>query len=294
MAEIIQKDGTWTFDGDTVRIVPGNDKGVGPLRRALGEIAVPLRALAGISFEAGRKSGRLRLRLRDGADPLLLVAGGRLDDGSDPYRLTVENDRAGVAEYLVDEVRNTLLLDGVEPGPVDRYLLPGPALPITVSAGDGTVAFDGERIRLEWNWKTEESKSSGGARTIALADVEAVEWLPSAGLENGFLRFRAAGTTVAVSVPPKYDPHAVELWGFKKDPLMALAGAAVAARLPHPYAQTAQAVEAGPAPEDTRPATGDDPDALLRRLRTLGELYEEGILTDEEFATAKQAIIRRL
>ncbi|QXE36724.1 DUF4429 domain-containing protein [Streptomyces sp. GMY02] len=294
MAEIIQKDGTWTFDGDTVRIVPGNDKGVGPLRRALGEIAVPLQALAGISFEAGRKSGRLRLRLRDGADPLLLVAGGRLDDGSDPYRLTVENDRAGVAEYLVDEVRNALLLDGVEPGPVDRYLLPGPALPITVSAGDGTVAFDGERIRLEWNWKTEESKSSGGARTIALADVESVEWLPSAGLENGFLRFRAAGTTVSVSVPPKYDPHAVELWGFKKDPLMALAGAAVAARLPHPYAQTAPAVELGPAPEDARPAAGDDPDALLRRLRELGGLYEEGILTDEEFATAKQAIIRRL
>lgn len=294
MAEIIQKDGTWTFDGDTVRIVPGNDKSVGPLRRALGEIAVPLQALAGISFEAGRKSGRLRLRLRDGADPLLLVAGGRLDEGSDPYRLTVENDRAGVAEYLVDEVRNALLLDGVEPGPVDGYLLPGPALPITVSAGDGTVTFDGERIRLEWNWKTEESKSSGGARTIALADVERVEWLPSVGLENGFLRFRAAGATVAVSVPPKYDPHAVELWGFKKDPLMALAGAAVAARLPHPYAQTAPAVEPGPAPENARPAASDDPDALLRRLRELGELYDEGILTDEEFAAAKQAIIRRL
>ncbi|MFE2597826.1 DUF4429 domain-containing protein [Streptomyces sp. NPDC059396] len=294
MAEITQKDGTWTFDGDTVRIVPGNDKGVGPLRRALGEIAVPLQALAGISFEAGRKSGRLRLRLRDGADPLLLVAGGRLDEGSDPYRLTVENDRAGVAEYLVDEVRNALLLDGVEPGPVGRYLLPGPALPITVSAGDGTVTFDGERIRLEWNWKTEESKSSGGARTIALADVDAVEWLPSAGLENGYLRFRAAGATVAVSVPPKYDPHAVELWGFKKDPLMALAGAAVAARLPHPYAQTDPAVEQAPAPEDARPAGSDDPDALLRRLRELGGLYEEGILTDEEFAAAKQAIIRRL
>lgn len=27
MAEIIQKDGTWTFDGDAVRIVPGRDKG---------------------------------------------------------------------------------------------------------------------------------------------------------------------------------------------------------------------------------------------------------------------------
>jgi Domain of unknown function (DUF4429)/Short C-terminal domain len=314
MAEIIQKDGTWTFDGDTVRIVPGTDKGVSLLRRTLGEVAVPLGALAGISFEAGRKSGRLRLRLRDGADPLLQITGGKLNDGSDPYRLTVEKDRSGVAEYLVDEVRNALLLDQVESGPVDHYLLPGPALPITAGAGDATVTFDGERIRLEWNWKTEESKTSGGPRTLALADVEAVEWLPSAGLENGYLRF-LVGRSPA-STPAKHDPHAVELWGFKKDPLMALVGAAVVARMPHPYAtgappttdsppkslapQTAATAEpAPPAPTPPpapapAPVSGEDHDVLLRRLRELGELHQAGILTAEEFATAKQAVLKRL
>lgn len=232
MAEIIQKDGTWTFDGDTVRIVPGSDKSVSLLRKTLGEIAVPLEALAGISFEPGKKSGRLRLRLRDGADPLLQITGGKLDDGSDPYRLTVEGDRGGVAEYFVDEVRNALLLGQVANGPVQRYLLAGPALPITVGAGDGTATFDGEAVRLAWNWKTEESKSSGGARTISLDDIESVEWLPSAGLENGYLRFSVA--KAPTKAPPKYDPHAVELWGFRKDPLMALVAAAVVARLPHP------------------------------------------------------------
>ncbi|MFE1956875.1 DUF4429 domain-containing protein [Streptomyces sp. NPDC059479] len=296
MAEIIQKDGTWLFDGDTVRIVPGSDKGVSPLRAALGEIAVPLEALAGISFESGRKSGRLRLRLRDGADPLLQIAAGRLGESSDPYRLTVDKDRFGVAEYLVDEVRNALLLDGVESSPVDRYLLPGPALPITASAGDGTVTFDGERIRLEWNWKTEESKSSGGPTILALADVESVEWQPSAGLDNGYLRFRVA--RAPASARPKYDPYAVELWGFRKDPLMALAGAAVVARLPHPYASagTGTGAEAGPEPETAGTATpgGEDHDALLRRLRELGELHQAGILTAEEFATAKQAVLKRL
>ncbi|MFE2848764.1 DUF4429 domain-containing protein [Streptomyces scopuliridis] len=308
MAEIIQKDGTWTFDGDTVRIVPGKDKGVSLLRKALGEVAVPLGALAGISFEAGRRSGRLRLRLREGADPLLQITGSRLGDSSDPYLLTVDKDRAGVAEYLVDEVRNALLLDQVEPGPVDRYLLPGPALPITVSAGDASVTFDGERIRLEWNWKTEESKSSGGPRTLALSEVAAVEWLPSAGLENGYLRFLTS--RAPVSTPPKYDPHAVDLYGFRKDPLMALVGAAVVARLPHPRA-TAAGLTATPAPApgltkaavtatDTAdptgpaPASGDDHDALLRRLRELGELHQAGILTAEEFSTAKRAILKRL
>ncbi|MGW1980326.1 DUF4429 domain-containing protein [Streptomyces sp. NPDC001889] len=303
MAEIIQKDGTWTFDGDTVRVVPGSDKGVSPLRRSLGELAVPLAALVGISFEPGRKSGRLRLRLRDGADPLLQITGGKLSEGSDPYLLTVENDRGGVAGYFVDAVRTALLLEQIPADPVDRYLLPGPAVPITVSAGDGTAAFDGERIRLSWNWKTEESKTSGGPRTIALDEVAAVEWLPTSGLENGYLRF-TVGRSPATT-PPKYDPHAVELWGFRKDPLMALVAAAVVARMPHPYATAApflsspspaspaEAPPAAPAAPAALPGGGDH-DALLRRLRELGDLRQSGVLTEEEFSTAKQAILRQL
>ncbi|MFF8829710.1 DUF4429 domain-containing protein [Streptomyces sp. NPDC015131] len=292
MTEIIQKDGTWSFDGDVIRIVPGGDKSVGLLRQTLGEVAVPLEALAGISFEAGRKAGRLRLRLRDGADPLLRITGGTLGDGSDPYRLAVAHDRGGVAEYFVDEVRHAMLLEQTETGPVDRYLLPGPALPVSAAAGDASVTFDGEHIRLEWNWKTEESKASGGARTLALADVRAVEWLPAAGLENGYLRFRAGAGTAAAPPAPKYDPHAVELYGFRKDPLMALVGAAVVARMPHPNAAPAPALPAGPAAVEAAPAA--DHDVLLRRLRELGELHRSGILTDEEFTTAKQAVLKQL
>ncbi|MER5871494.1 DUF4429 domain-containing protein [Streptomyces sp. NPDC002044] len=295
MAEIIQKDGTWTFDGDTVRIVPGRDKGVGLLRQTLGEVAVPLRAVAGISYEPGRRSGRLRLRLRDGADPLLQVTGGRLPDASDPYRLTVDSDRSGVAEYFVDEVRNALLLEQVEPGPTDAYLLTGPSVPITVGAGDGTVGFDGDRVTLEWNWTAEEAKRSGGTRSVKVAELRVVEWSPSKGLTNGWLRFAPAGNGTAT--PPKYDPYTVELFGFKNDPLMALVAAAVAARMPHP---------ATPAPETTPaalaaaavsvPAAEEGPadhDALLRRLRELGELHQSGILTAEEFAAAKQSVLRR-
>lgn len=92
---------------------------------------------------------------------------------------------------------------------------------------------------------------------------------------------------------------------------MALAGAAVVARLPHP-----RAASAGPAPAGTAPApgltkdsasaagsanatgpaaaSGDDHDALLRRLRELGALHQAGILTAEEFSTTKQAVLKRL
>ncbi|QES41729.1 Tat pathway signal sequence domain protein [Streptomyces venezuelae] len=298
MAEIIQRDGTWTFDGETLRLVPGHDKNVSLLRKALGELTVPLAALAGIAFEHGKKSGRLRLRLRDGSDPLLQATGGKLPDASDPYQLTVEPDRYGVAEYLVDEVRNAHLLEQVPTTPCDAYLLTGPSVPLSVSAGDGTASFDGETVRLEWNWKTEDAKTAAGTRSLALADVEAVEWHPAVGLENGHLRFTVRNAPT--KAPPKYDPNAVELWGFKKDPLMALVAAAVQARLPHPAAPAEPAPKtlAGPpaegSPAGAPQATADDHDALLRRLRELGELHQAGILTDEEFTTAKQAVLRRM
>ncbi len=291
MAEIIQKDGTWTFDGEALRLTPGRDKNVGLLRRTLGELALPLAALAGISFEHGKKAGRLRLRLRDGADPLLQAAAGRLTEPHDPYQLIVDSDRSGVAEYFAEEVRTALLLDQVPSDPVAEYLLPGPSVPLSVSAGDGTVSFDGERVRLEWNWKTEDAKAAAGTRTLAVTDLTGVEWQPAAGLENGHLRFHVRHAPT--KAPAKYDPNSVELWGFKKDPLMALVAAAVQARLPHPAAPAGEPEpEAGrqPAP---RPA-GDDHDALLRRLRELGELHRSGVLTDEEFTLAKQAILKRM
>lgn len=73
---------------------------------------------------------------------------------------------------------------------------------------------------------------------------------------------------------------------------MALVAAAVQARLPHPSA---------PSPTDTPPKQltptpppppEADHDALLRRLRELGDLHKSGVLTDEEFTLAKQAVLR--
>ncbi|WP_405583100.1 DUF4429 domain-containing protein [Streptomyces sp. NBC_01092] len=285
MAEIIQKDGTWVFDGDALRLTPGRDKNVSLFRKTLGELVLPLGALAGVSFEQGKKAGRLRLRLRDGADPLLHATGGRLTEPHDPYQLIVESDRYGVAEYFVDEVRNALLLDEVPADPVDAYLVPGPSVPLSVAAGDATASFDGERVRLEWNWKTEDAKAAAGARSLALTDIAAVEWHPAAGLENGHLRFTVRNAPT--KAPPKYDPNAVELWGFKKDPLMALIAAAVQARLPHPAAPVAAA-------EPQEDPVVQDHDALLRRLRELGELHRTGVLTDEEFTMAKQAVLKRM
>lgn len=296
MAEIIQRDGTWTFDGETVRIVPGGK--AHPVRLALGELAVPVQALAGVSFEPERKGGRLRLRLRGGACPVLRAADGRLKDGADPYVLAVEKDRTGVAEYFVDEVRNALLIEQVPEGPVDRFLLPGPSLPVSGGGGDGTASFDGETVRLTWNWKAEESKTASGPATFPLARIAGVRWLPSIGLENGYLRFEPVDGPV--SAPPKYDPYSLELWGLsKKEYTAVVVAAAVLARLPQARTAVDAPVEApalakAPEPAPAAVARADDHDVLLRRLRELGELHRAGVLTDEEFSTAKQAILSRM
>jgi hypothetical protein len=291
MAEVIARDGTWTFDGECGRIVPGHDRGVHKLRQAVGEIAVPLLAVAGIAHESGRKGGRLRLRLRDGADPFGQAARGQLPDAADPYQLAMSTDRTGVAEYFADEVRNALLIEQVPDGPSDRYLLPGPRVPLTASAGDGTVSFDGTRVRLEWNGWTEESKKSAGPQHLLLEDLAAVEWKPLAGFENGHLRFRLRGATA--NPQPKHDPHCLT-WGMRElGGTTLLIAAAVVARLPHPFGAPPPAPDA-PAGVEAAPdaGRGEDPDALLRRLRELGDLHRDGVLTDEEFTAAKRILLR--
>ncbi|GAA4022214.1 DUF4429 domain-containing protein [Streptomyces sp. NBC_01352] len=295
MAEIIQRDGTWAFDGSTVRITPGLHRSVPLFRQTYGEIAVPLEAISGVAFEPERKRGRLRMRLREGADPLLHATGGRLPDPADPYRLLVEVDRAGVAEYVAEEIRRSLLLDQIPTEPTKAYLLPGPPVPVSVRSSDGTVSFDGTRVRIDWADTSDRVKRATGPRIIDLGDLLQVEWLPNSGYEDGFLRFVTRETTFS-KLPPEKDPYALDLWGSaRRDLLTALVATAVTARLPHP--STRVAVENGEQAA-RRPLTAavppqaDHHDVLLRRLRELGELHRDGVLTDEEFAMTKAAVLR--
>ncbi|WP_109003060.1 DUF4429 domain-containing protein [Streptomyces rishiriensis] len=318
MAEIIQRHGTWAFDGTTVRITPGLHRSVPLFRQTYGEIAVPLEAVAGIVYEPERRRGRLRMRLREGADPLLQATGGRLPDAADPYRLTVDTDRSGIAEYLAEEIRHALLLDRITDAPTTAYLLPGPPVPVSVRSSDGTVSFDGVQVRIDWADTSDRVKRATGPRVLDVGDLVRVEWLPNSGLDDGFLRF-VTRETVFSKLPAEKDPYALDLWGnVSRDLLTALVATAVTARLPHPSARadpepgdeperadrvagrgrrhTASAPNpAGPNPADPNPTArnpADHHDVLLRRLRELGELHRDGVLTDEEFARTKAVVLR--
>ncbi|MFF1548677.1 DUF4429 domain-containing protein [Streptomyces sp. NPDC058291] len=303
MAEIIQRHGTWAFDGTTVRITPGLHRSVPLFRQTYGEIAVPLEAVAGIVYEPERRRGRLRMRLREGADPLLQATGGRLPEAADPYRLTVDTDRSGVAGYLAEEIRHALLLDQVPDEPTEAYLLPGPPVPVSVRSSDGTVSFDGAQVRIDWADTSDRVKRATGPRMIDVDDVVRVEWLPNSGLDDGFLRF-VTRETVSSKLPAEKDPHALDLWGnVSRDLLTALVATAVTARLPHPSARaqpgSGDEAERGGRGTDRRrrltasvPPPADHHDVLLRRLRELGELHRDGVLTDEEFARTKAVVLR--
>jgi hypothetical protein len=292
MAEIIQRDGTWAFDGTTVRITPGLHRSVPLFRQTYGEIAVPLEAVAGVVYEPERKRGRLRLRLREGADPLLQATGGRLPDPADPYRLIVDIDRSGVAEYVAEEIRHALLLDQIPKEPTKAYLLPGPPVPVSVRSSDGTVSFDGAQVRIDWADTSERVKRATGPRIVAVGDLVQVEWLPNSGYEDGFMRF-VTRETVFSKLPPEKDPYALDLWGStRRDLLTALVATAVTARLPHPSARGDGEFEDRPPRAATVPPPADHHDVLLRRLRELGELHREGVLTDEEFTMTKKAVLR--
>lgn len=295
MAEITSPFGTWTFDGETLRITPGSHRRVHKVRKTLGELELPLAAISGVTYEPGKKSGRLRVRLKDGADPLSVAASGHLPDNADPYQLTVEPDQQQTAEYLVDAVRFTRRPDD-DPASFRRYALPGPVVPVTVSVSEGAVSFDGQRVVLEWSWQAPDAKRKLHRTELALDSIEGVDWRPTVGLNDGLLRFRVRG--VPTTLPPDTDPHCVRLmWGTENELMTVLVAAAVTARLPHPQApaESENSPTALPAStEGSRESALEDVDGVLKRLRELGALHQDGILDDDEFAAAKQALLRRL
>jgi hypothetical protein len=221
------------------------------------------------------------LRLRRGADPLTDAVSGSLTAPADPYRLAIPKGRTGAAEYFADEIRDVLTVWQTPSAPSEEFLLPGPAVPITASAGDGTVHFDGERVRLEWTPFAGSAKDEAGPQEFALADLAGVEWKPLTGMGYGSLRFRLKGE--GPDKPPQKDPRCVS-WGIQKfGGTTALVAAAVLARIPRGLAEL-------PPP----PSPPGETDTVLRHLAELGELHRSGVLTDEEFSTAKQALLRRL
>jgi hypothetical protein len=300
MEELRGHHGTWRFDLETLHIRFGSGRKVPGLLRALGQCSVPLAAVRDVEFDPGnRKHGwRLRLRLMEGADPYLpLKTTGHAEDFT-PLLLTGPRDRELVAEYCAERLTESvqyardLLEVPLDPVQAAKGLVA--RLPFHARTGEGSAFFNGERLRLQWDgWIASTAKGEEEAREFPFEELECLQWFPAVGLEEGYLRVVLRGVAVSENLKLENDFCTLASHGLKGSEESLLMAATVNTHIA--LAEEGTAPEGAGAlaePAATRPA--DDSEAVFAKIRELGSLHAEGLLTDSEFSTKKAELLDRL
>ncbi|AIJ16073.1 putative oligomerization/nucleic acid binding protein [Streptomyces coelicolor] len=284
----------WEFESDSVLIRYERGIRTPKLFQALGERRVPLEAIEGVTLTPGRRGTVvLRVEPRAGADPLIEAAAGQLKEGGDPYRLVLPADRETLAEYYADELRALL----TESGRTERYLVAPPEAPLHFKAYDGKASFDGKAVSFRWSWTGASSaKWKAGDQSFPVADLGGVEWR-SPEMFEGYLRLlprdadasvAGAAAGAAPAVPQADQDPAAVVFGLGYGP--------VHESLPFAAAVLAAVRERGasaPVPIPV-PAPRRDPADIAERIRHLGELHQQGLVTDEEFSSKKAELLAEL
>ncbi|MBU6535343.1 DUF4429 domain-containing protein [Streptomyces sp. NPDC057245] len=278
----------WEFESDSVLIRYERGIRTPKLFQALGERRVPVEAIAGVTLTPGRRGTVvLRVQLREGADPLIEAAAGQLKESGDPYRLVVPAERETLAEYYAEELSGILPGAG-SPEPADRYLVAAPEAPLHFKAYDGKASFDGKAVSFRWSWTGASSaKWKAGDQRFPVADLGGVEWRSPEALE-GYLRLlpRDAASAAAPAAPQADQDPASVVFGLGYGP--------VHESLPFAAAVLAAVRDRGPATPVPVPAPRRDPADIAERIRHLGELHQQGLVTDEEFSSKKAELLAEL
>ncbi|MFF8292451.1 DUF4429 domain-containing protein [Streptomyces sp. NPDC016309] len=278
---------TWEFEPDAVLIRFERGIRAPKLYQALRERRIPHEALASVTLSPGRR-GTVVLHAvpRAGADPLMEAAAGQLKDACDPYRLVLPAERETLAEYYADELRALLGPDAGEPA--DRFLVAAPEAPLQFKAYDGKASFDGGQVAFRWFWTGASSaKWKAGDQSFSVRELSGVEWR-SPDVFDGYLRLLRRGHAGDVQpAQADQDPAAV-VFGLGYGP--------VHESLPFAAAVLAAVRDAGglPVPVPAAVTAGRDPAVIAERIRHLGELYQAGLVTDEEFAAKKAQLLAEL
>lgn len=306
MEELRGHHGTWRIDDEMVRVRFGPGRKVPALFKALGSCSVPLAAVREVEFDPGdRKHGwRMRLRLAEGMDPYL-VPGVSASDPSMPLVLEGPRDKELLAEYFADHIADRARYarevgaDAPDPREVAMGLVA--RVPFQARTGEGSASFDGERVRLQWDgWVASTAKERENNREYRLAEIECARWHPPVDLNGGYLRIVLRGVTIPEATELDNDFFTLTSHGTKGSEETLLMAATVNAHL---TPSSAGPQEGGPAAlasgEGSRDAdgpgeTGADADGIFAKIRELGRLHEEGLLTEEEFNAKKTELLARL
>ncbi|MEO3751045.1 DUF4429 domain-containing protein [Streptomyces sp. B6B3] len=284
---------TWEFDTDSVLIRFERGIRTPKLFQVLGERRIPYEALRSVTLEPGSRKGTVVLHAvpRPGADPLLEAAAGQLRTAADPYRLVLPAERETLADYYASELRSALV-----PQPDEEcgdYLVTAPTVPLQFKAFDAKVAFDGKVVSFRWFWTGASSaKWKAGDQSFPVSELAGVEWR-SPEIAGGHLRLRRRGpdgSPEEVSGPADQDPAAVVFglgYGLVHESLPLAAAVLEAVRAAEP--DLGDPLDGGG--RRTRRANPAD---IAERIRHLGDLHKDGLLTDEEFTTKKAELLAEL
>ena len=291
MEELRGHHGTWRLDEERIGVLFGTGRKVPSLYRALGHCSVPLAAVAAVDFDRGdRKRGwRLKLRLHEGMDPYgRLGAPGR--ETLTPLLLTGPHDQELLAEYFADQIaasaRLTRETEG-RPDPVEVAQGLVASLPLQARTGEGSVAFDGSRVRLQWDgWFASTVKSQEKTREYQLSEIEEAKWYPQVDVTEGYLRIVLRGVTIPEATELSNDFFTLVTHGTKGSEETLLLAATVNAHLQ----RTGRPQEPAAPPEPG----GDSGEAIFTKIRELGRLHDEGLITEEEFSAKKAELLARL
>jgi hypothetical protein len=160
-------------------------------------------------------------------------------------------------------------------------------LPMTCKGVNGTVIFDGSFVTIDRTKGFFARATVGkGTKKIALAQITSVRWKkPGAGV-RGYISFSLPGGVETrsrfgnQSVDAAKDENAVLVAKSQTPEFLALKQVIEDALASHHSQNGPQAAPAESGPAD--------------RLKELAELHESGLLTDEEFAEKRAALIEKL
>ncbi|WP_336211038.1 DUF4429 domain-containing protein [Nonomuraea sp. LPB2021202275-12-8] len=292
MDELRGKAASWHFDDENVVIQYNSRWRTHALLKVLARCEIPVPAIAAVDFtSAGKKGWQLQLRLRERADPYAAV-GALLAQKGQPFLLSGGPDTELLAEYHADQLR--LAVDAAQRSdtlrPAEEFALGlVPPVPLHIQTSEGTAMFDGETIRLEWSDDASSRKTKKRRVAYALKDIERVDWVPEGPSTEGYLRVVTwEADADAKSAKPSKDLACLLTEDSAKQDAWTLVMAATVTA--HLWAKTDRPAER--AQLTATPDTG--PQIVYDRIRELGRLHKEGLLTDEEFASKKAELLDRL
>ncbi len=159
--------------------------------------------------------------------------------------------------------------------------------PLFAKGYNGHIYFDGAFVTIQRKGLVGRISAGKGNRRIPFISIQAVQWKPPGSVLNGFISFTIAGAIEknrgfgAATFDATHDENAVMFRGSQQRAMLTMRDAIELAIANHHGLNRAQVVQATP----TTAAS------ISEEIARLGELRESGMLTDDEFAAAKQRII---